>query len=225
MGELSALLHANHLTVIAKMFIIARYVTFPKNGRVIDTNDGTKRSKTPTTSSDFPRVSLRTPAEVSVTPVTPGDAGEVDTDLQVEKTVETMKALVAAQSQMTEPDGGVLHCVAISHICFKHGRITVPPGVILSCEGFSKPPSTASDAAFSPTNPPAHWKKVQDLRVAPSGSMSAFVKFLKGGWRDVPEGERWWEDALDGPVEEQRKANLAVFDYIRNGMEATRSIR
>ncbi|OJA19425.1 hypothetical protein AZE42_02279 [Rhizopogon vesiculosus] len=208
------------------MFVIARYVTFPKNRRVIETNsDGAKPSKTPTTSSDFPRVSLRTPAEASVTPATPGDASEVDTSLQAEKTAEAMKALAAAQSRMIEPDGAVLHCVAISCICFKHGRITVPPGVILPCEGFSKPPSATSDLAFSPTNPPAHWRKAQALRVAPSGSVPAFAKFLKGGWRDVPEGERWWGDALDGPIEEQRRANLQVFDYIRKGMEATRSIR
>lgn len=192
----------------------------------METNtDGAKPSKTPTISSDCPRVSLKTPAEDLVTPATPCDASEVDTNLQAEQTAKAMKALAAAQSQTNEPDGAVLHCVAISYICFKHGRITVPPGVILPCEGFSNLPSTPSDAPFSPTNPPAHWKKAQALRVAPSGSMSAFAKFLKGGWRDVPESERWWEDALAGPVEEQRKANLQIFDHIRKGMEATRSIR
>lgn len=221
------------------MFVIARYVSFPKNRRSDATyelhadgsgqqlgtnNDSARPSKTPTTSDDFPRILLSTPAEDLTTPATPGDATEVDSNLQAEKTAKAMESLAAAQSKMPEPDGAVLHCVAISYICFKHGRITVPPGVVLPCEGFSKPPSTASAVPFSSTNPPPHWQKAQALRVAPSGSMPAFAKFLKGGWRDVPEDERWWEDALDGPIEEQRKANLKVLDSIRKGMEGARSI-
>ncbi|KAG1739115.1 uncharacterized protein EDB91DRAFT_391786 [Suillus paluster] len=213
------------------MFIIARYVSF-RGSKQADSssqqpetnNHGVTPSKTPTTSTDFPRILLSTPAEDLATPAIPDDANEADSNLQAEKTAEAMEALAAVQSRMTEPDGAVLHCVAISYICFKHGRITVPPGVILACEGFSKPPSIAS-VPFSPQNPPAHWEKAQALRVAPSGSMPAFAKFLKGGWRDVPEGERWWEDALDGPIEEQRTANLKVLDNIRKGMEGARSIR
>jgi len=223
------------------MFVIARYVSFPNNrhngathklhvdgsGQQLGTNnDSTRPSKIPpTTSNDFPRILLSTPAEDLTTPATPGNTTEVDSNLQAEKTAKAMEGLAAAQSKMPESDGAILHCVAISYICFKHGRITVPPGVLLPCEGFSKPPSTASAAPFSSTNPPAHWKKAQALRVAPSGSMSTFTKFLKGGWRDVPEDERWWEDALDGPIEEQRKANLEILDPVRKGMEGARFIK
>lgn len=222
-----------------KLFVIARYVSYPKHrqsdathkshvdgsGQQLGTNnDSAEPSKTPTTSSDFPRILLSTPAEGLATPATPGDATEVDSNLQAEQTAKAMKAMATAQSKIPEPDGAILHCVAISHICFKYGRITVPPGVVLPCEGFSKPPSTASAAPYSSTNPPPHWTKAQALRVAPSGSMPTFAKFLKGGWRDVPEDERWWEHALDGPIEEQRKANLDILDSIRKGMEGTRSI-
>ncbi|KAG1854184.1 hypothetical protein DFJ58DRAFT_788562 [Suillus subalutaceus] len=211
------------------MYLIARYVSFPKNrhsdttyklhvdesGQQLGTNnDSAGLSKTPTTSNDFPRILLSTPAEDLTTPATPGSVTEADSNLQAEKTAKAMEGLAAAQSRMLESDGAVLHCVAISHICFKHGRITVPPGVILPCEA----------APFSSTNPPPHWKKAQALRVAPSGSMPAFAKFLKGGWRDVPGDERWWEDALDGPIEEQRKANIEVLDSIRKGMEGARFI-
>ncbi|KAG2159162.1 uncharacterized protein EDB93DRAFT_1118583 [Suillus bovinus] len=222
------------------MFVIARYISFPgpKNrhsathklqvdgaGQQLGTgNDSARPSKTPTALDDFPRILLSTPAEDLATPATPGDTTEANYNLQAEKTKREIEALAAAQSKLPEPDGAVLHCVAISYICFKHGRITVPPGVILPCEGFSKPPSTNPAAPFSSTNPPPHWKKAQALRVSPSGSMPAFAKFLKGGWRDVPEDERWWEDALNGPIEEQRKANLGVLDSIRKGMEGARSI-
>ncbi|KAG1781953.1 hypothetical protein EV702DRAFT_1177068 [Suillus placidus] len=178
------------------MFVIARYVSFPKNRR----SDATYE--------------LHVDGSDLTTPATPGDTTEVDSNLQAEKTAKAMESLAAAQSKMPEPDGAILHCVAISYICFKHGRITVPPGVVLPCEGFSKPPSTVSAVPFSSTNPPPHWQKAQALRVAPSGR----------GWRDVPEDERWWEDALDGPIEEQRKANLEVLDSIRKGMEGARSI-
>jgi hypothetical protein len=221
------------------MFVIARYVSFPmhrqrdttnklhvdgSDQRLGTNNDGARQSKTPMTSSDFPRILLSTPAEDLTTPATPGDATEADSGLQAENTAKAMEALATAQSNMPEPDGAILHCVAVSYICFKHGRITVPPGIILPFEGFSKPPSTASAAPFSSVNPPPHWKKAQALRVAPSGSMPAFAKFLKGGWRDVPEDERWWEHVLDGPIEEQRKANLKVLDSIRKGMEGARSV-
>jgi hypothetical protein len=45
--------------------------------------------------------------------------------------------------------------------------------------------------------------------------------FLRGGWR---EGERWWEEALGGSLEEQRRANLGVLEGIRRGMEVVRSL-
>lgn len=32
--------------------------------------------------------------------------------------------------------------------------------------------------------------------------------FYAGGWRDVPEGERWWQDALGGEVEKKRVQGL-----------------
>ncbi|KAG1739116.1 uncharacterized protein EDB91DRAFT_391757 [Suillus paluster] len=213
------------------LFITARFVSFPKNRRgrmdrctMSELGQHLGSSKTPTTSNNFSRM-LRTPAEDLVTPPTLSDESEEDSNLRPGKAAEAIKDLAAAQSQTTKPDNAVLHCVAVSYVCFKHGRITVPPSVILACEGFSKPPSSASSALFSPTNPPTHWKKAQALRVAPSGSMPKFIEFLKGGWREVPEGERWWEDALDGPIEEQRTANLKVLDNIRKGMEEARSLR
>ncbi|KAG2153265.1 hypothetical protein DEU56DRAFT_475486 [Suillus clintonianus] len=212
------------------MFIIARYVSFPKKRRGDGRMDHHTKSTlgqqlgAPMTSLYFPRI-LRTHAENLATFPTLGDASGGDPNIQAEKTAQVTKGLAAVQSNTNEPDGAILHCVATTYVCFKHGRITVPPGIVLSCEGFSKPPNTASAAPFSPMNPPAHWKKVQALRVGLSGSAPVFARFLKGGWRDVPEGERWWEDALDGPIDEQRKTNFEIFDSIRKGMEQARSLR
>jgi len=54
------------------------------------------------------------------------------------------------------------------------------------------------------------------------GNPKAFVKFQSGGWRDVPEGERWWEDALGGEVKVQRVQNLKLLGNLRHGMEGAR---
>jgi hypothetical protein len=143
-----------------------------------------------------------------------------------------MKALSARFAHTPEPDGATLHCVHISQICFKIGRVTVPPTIVLASNGFSSPPSPPPPPASSGTkiqankvvpyshaNPPPHWARVKALRCKPEGSMKAYVEFLKGGWRDVPEGERWWEEALAGPVEERRRAQMRALDWMRNGME------
>jgi hypothetical protein len=124
-----------------------------------------------------------------------------------------------------EPDGAILHCVAVSLVCFKYGRITIPPAVVLGTEGYTKPPCPDSGmSAYSHANPPPNWVKSQAIRVAPTGNMANFQAFLKSGWRDVPESERWWEEALGGPVEEKRQANLEILESLKFGLERARSI-
>jgi len=72
-------------------------------------------------------------------------------------------------------DGTILHCVAISRYCFKMGRITVPPRVVLAVCGFG-----------SDRN---NW-----IRSASMKSQGQLRQFLEGGWRsekgwDLPEFE------------------------------------
>ena len=52
------------------------------------------------------------------------------------------------------------------------------------------------------------------------GNLKGLRDFLKGGWRDVPEGERWWEEALGGSIEERRVLNLELMEGVQKGMEA-----
>ena len=103
------------------------------------------------------------------------------------------------------------------------GRITVPPAVVLASEGFTKPPSDGG--SYSHANPPPNWSKAQALRVPPHGSIDNFGAFLRGKWRDIPEGERWWEDALGGPIETKRQANLEMLESLKLGLEQTRTLR
>ncbi|KAH7920206.1 hypothetical protein BV22DRAFT_1122897 [Leucogyrophana mollusca] len=213
------------------MYIISRFVTTSRK-----TQRNYSKSTKPSTSSTpsepgAPRLSLRTPADDLATPANGALTPSEPAGTQAEQTARAMRALARTE----EPDGATLHCIAISHMCFKHGRITVPPAVALACEGFSKPPSlegvdeSSSPSpklapAYSPSNPPPSWIRAQDIRVALNGSMKSYVEFVRGGWRDG-EGERWWEEALGGVIEERRKANLAVLESVRIGMEGSRDIR
>jgi hypothetical protein len=49
-------------------------------------------------------------------------------------------------------------------------------------------------------------------------------EFMKGGWRNVPENERWWETALAGEIEAKRLANLEAFNAIRRDYEVAKSL-
>jgi len=54
--------------------------------------------------------------------------------------------------------------------------------------------------------------------------MRQLRNFMKGEWKDVPEEERWWKEALGGAVEVQRRANLTAIEGLRRGMDGVRSI-
>lgn len=139
--------------------------------------------------------------------------------------------LAADQLQNTqEPDGATLHCVAISQLCFKHGRITVPPALVLAASGFCAPPSSTSNSAsaYSHSNPPPHFSHVQEL-ISPRASRK-YRDLLRGGWKNIPEAERWWVDALGGVVEDRRKASVEGLEgdgpmgALRRGLEGARSV-
>ena len=140
-----------------------------------------------------------------------------------------MKRLLAAAEQLDEEDGATLHCIAISECCYKINRITIPPALVMAAEGFSAPPQISSSKAggikFEPythTNPPPHWSSVRALK--PTNDLRKLQAFFKGGWREVPEGQRWWEQAFAG-IEEKRKLNLELIKGVHDGMEAAKYMR
>ena len=53
-----------------------------------------------------------------------------------------------------EADGATLHCVSVSVLCFKIGRITVPPAIVLAAEGFSRARSASTCDATTPALAP-----------------------------------------------------------------------
>ena len=128
---------------------------------------------------------------------------------------------VAANVPQVEADGGVVNCISVNQLVFKHGRITVPPSLVLAYDGFCMPSgTTVFEEKFSPASPPPHWKHVQELR---RKGLTAERDFLRGGWKLVPESERWWEQAFEGG-EGLRKANLERVKGVREGIEGGRAI-
>lgn len=141
-----------------------------------------------------------------------------------------LAALARAQLHKPEPDGATLHCLSMSILCFKMGRITVPPGVVFAAEGHSRPPaagtnSSAQPKPYSHSNHPPHYVRPLSLWSpvrGQGGSTKRYRDWLKGGWRE--EKEQWWIDALGGEVEEKRAKNMEILKGLRGGMEGARSM-
>jgi hypothetical protein len=154
------------------------------------------------------------------TPGTPLAADTPPLEFSSHSTIDKgIKKLAEGLAQTEQDDGWTLHAISVSLGCFKIGRITVPPAVMLPYNGLS------SSGGYSRTNPPPHWNHVQSLLAGSrGGSVNKMQEFMKGGWRDVPENERWWETALAGEVEDKRLANLEAFKAIKKDYDIAKSL-
>ncbi|KAF8121142.1 hypothetical protein EV363DRAFT_1366696, partial [Boletus edulis] len=198
------------------IYVIARYVTRPSSRQATDHSSQSSTQSTPTD--------------------TLSQGGYVDVEHAVAAIIhsDTNGTGSTRRIPIVEPDGAILHCVAVARNCFKQGRITVPPAIVLASEGFTKPygdagnvDSVTTDAgmgSYSHAKPPPNWIKSQSIRVPPQGSMADFRAFLQGRWRGVPAGERWWEDALGGSIETKRQANLEILHSLKVGLERTQTM-
>ena len=133
------------------------------------------------------------------------------------------KIIASASSLLNavEPDGAIVHTIVVSQICFKIGRITIPPEIVMAINGHW---TNDEPRKSSHKNPPPHWRRVQALASwEHGGSRKKMAEFLKGGWKNVPEGERWWEDALAG-ARERKEANLRAIESLRTAMDSARGV-
>ena len=132
---------------------------------------------------------------------------------------ETSLNAVAAQLAGHEPDGVTLHTLHVTQICFKIGRITIPPNVVLGANGFTGYPG------FSVTKPHAEWQEARKRMSKPlGGSPKKMRELMTGGWKSVPESERWWDQALGPEVEAQRVKNMALIEDLRKGLDHARTL-
>jgi len=126
---------------------------------------------------------------------------------------------VVAGLPVEEPDGATLHTIVISQLCFKVGRITVPPQLVLGANGFT------GAEGYSVSSPHPEWDIARKQILKPyGGNLKKLKALFVGGWREIPEDERWWDHALGKAVEDQRLKNLAAIEGLRKGLEAARTI-
>ncbi|KAJ7636215.1 hypothetical protein FB45DRAFT_1001409 [Roridomyces roridus] len=146
------------------------------------------------------------------------------------------QSLLAREAAKTEPDGALLYSITVEQFCFKQGRMTVPPGIVLAANGFhsgagASVPSASHKIKGKPA-PPPHWPAVR--RLMRSSGLKDLARFYAGGWKDVPEGERWWEEAMKH-CEEERRVRLSPFvggdgdggevlGGLKGGMEGVRGL-
>ncbi|RXW19049.1 hypothetical protein EST38_g6813 [Candolleomyces aberdarensis] len=185
-------------------YIIHRFVSKPKKG-------GPPKKRIEQAPHPTVLPSLRTvsgPEEISAN----GTPFDSTPETSTKATLKSVSNLIAAE----EPDGATLHTIAVSHLCFKVGRITIPPSIVFAFNGLT--------GHESGSNPPPHWDKVRELTAKEAGgSRKKMAEFLKGGWRNVPECERWWEQAF-ADIAERNAANLKEVEQLKKGIEGARQV-
>ncbi|CAE6358281.1 unnamed protein product [Rhizoctonia solani] len=107
--------------------------------------------------------------------------------------------------QTHDTDGALIHCIAVSAICFKHGRITVPPNVVLATSGYS----------LTEPGDTSNWLHAKRLRERGRGMMS---EFFRGGWKS--EENKFWE--VGSKVEAERVRRLIGVRKLTEGMNGLR---
>ncbi|GAW00093.1 hypothetical protein LENED_001586 [Lentinula edodes] len=144
-------------------YIVCRFVTVARSKKT-NTNSNSKTPKPRNT--NIPRILIQppTPLVQSLSPPSPAPSSN-------------SSSYTLPTHESNDPNGVKLHTIAVSRICFKHGRITVPPAIVFATNGVSvhpwevevnatttnttmdvplTPPSTPpmSPSTISPTPPP-----------------------------------------------------------------------
>ncbi|KAJ3864232.1 hypothetical protein EV359DRAFT_41479 [Lentinula novae-zelandiae] len=127
----------------------------------------------------------------------------------------------------------ILHTIAVARCCYKLGRITVPPSVLMATNGVCVYPHEVTMTELDPTftgpldghsgfsveSPPHTWTHhARNLALNPR----KLREFYKGAWRQDPT--RWWDSAMgaDGPVEGKLKERLGICKQLFEGMDGVR---
>ena len=172
-----------------QFYVVHRFVSHHK--------PASRRSAPAITNGPNPKTDDDSPSPMS----TPSDS---TTDLG-----EHATRAAAAGSREPEPDGATLHCISVNVMVFKHGRITVPPALVLAGEGFG---ATHAQGAAA---------RARAVELGDKGIRELY----RGAWRAVPEGpERWWDAAMHG-LEERIEQRVARVIGVRVGLEGALDVR
>ncbi|KAF9064025.1 hypothetical protein BDP27DRAFT_1231108 [Rhodocollybia butyracea] len=235
------------------MYVVGRFVT---KGKTSKSNSSIKSPPNATTTSKNVTPAVTTlfeHAPINGTSESVSSSTEADTtpkfayeNVPSTATAEQLRNFDAAVASRLASDLGadneeglILHTVCVSRVCFKLGRITVPPAVLLATNGVSVHPwelsgsdTGTSEEGYSSTNPPATWTAESQplFSKALGGSTRKLKEFYKGQWREVQaagdDAIPWWERALGvgGIVDEKRKERLAVCSKLVGGMDGVREL-
>ncbi|KAJ3904850.1 hypothetical protein F5879DRAFT_39383 [Lentinula edodes] len=131
-------------------YIVCRFVTVARSKKT-NTNSNSKTPKPRNT--NIPRILIQppTPLVQSLSPPSPAPSSN-------------SSSYTLPTHESNDPNGVKLHTIAVSRICFKHGRITVPPAIVFATNGVSVHPwevevnatttNTTMDAPLTPPSTP-----------------------------------------------------------------------
>lgn len=192
------------------MYLISRFVSKSKRAtvakiktkkRLLDAQAGLREVAAPSVNGQdgIPSPLIHTPAAIDLTSASGSSTPAVQ---------------VVSNQALDESDDEVLHCIGFSQVCFKIGRITIPPALVLASNGFGLSNEK--------------WQEIKQLRSKRSSNAGgksgiSMRELLKGGWKDVPAEDRWWDQALAG-IEEERIRRLEVLSRLKEGMEGARAL-
>ncbi|CEL58631.1 hypothetical protein RSOLAG1IB_08693 [Rhizoctonia solani AG-1 IB] len=197
------------------VYCVAKFVSHTKQ----KSTSKSQRSDSSSTQTPFiPSVSTLPTPSVSTLPTpsvteapTPAElVASKSQDKTVFDTSIVDKALFSVEEkkqvlQTHDTDGALIHCIAVSAICFKHGRITVPPNIVLATSGYS----------LTEPGDTNNWLCARRLRERGRVAMS---EFFRGGWKS--EDNKFWE--VVPKVETERIKRLAELKKLTEGMNGLR---
>ena len=186
MGTIHSFTHltSTHLP-FSQIYVVHRFVSHHK----------------PPSRRSFQTVTNGSDSDSSSLTSTPSDSS---TDLPA----DAIRAAAAAARE-PEPDGATLHCISVNVMVFKHGRITVPPALVLAGEGLGT----------------THAQGVAARAHAVELGQRGMSELYRGAWRAVPKGpERWWDSAMNG-LEDRIERRVARVIGVRVGLEGALEVR
>ncbi|CAE6358263.1 unnamed protein product [Rhizoctonia solani] len=191
------------------MYLVTKFVSHPKSSKSsspVKPSHNSHAKPTTIPAITAPSTPLMTETSTPAEPVVLGDGTSTSFDASTVDTKLTPNTLPKSTLRTHDDDGALIHCIAVSTYCFKHGRITVPPRIVLAMCGFS----------LTEVGDKSNWTNANLLRDRRSVRVS---DFLRGGWKS--ENNRFWEA---GPrVDAECAKRVADLKKLTEGMDGLRT--
>lgn len=186
------------------IYFVAKFVTRPKQ----KSKASRKAHHTPSTVP-----TITTPSTPLTTePPTPAELGSLTSTSHPPLNASSVDSKLASGAvskpalRTHDDDGALIHCIAVSTICFKHGRVTVPPKIVLAMSGYS----------LHAVGDVSNWSNANRVRGRGSSRVS---EFYRGGWKN--EKNKFWES---GPqIEAERAKRVADLRKLTEGLDGLRA--